>query len=761
MSKKYRFIGKPAPRKDAVDIVTGNAKFINDISLPGMLHGMVLRSPHAHAIIRNIDTDKAMNVDGVKAILTHKDVSHLKKSGQPRHLAILDHKVRYVGDSVAVVAAETMEAAEEALDLIEVEYEVLPAVFGVKEAMSPDAPQLYDQFPGNMLPTDVSIFGPKPLNHILMGDVAKGFEEADIIIEEEGSYDNLPSPLPLEATGAVASWDGPDNLTVWASTQCANMDRLVLCSTLGRDVNIQIKGGQCGGSFGAKSIMYWRLLMQTILVSKAAGRPVKLVQSKEEQLATSVLRLGSHVRAKLGMKKNGTITAISGEWLVDTGAYSAATQGQISVGCGEIQLLLRCANWDLKTKLFCSNRCPSGVVRGFGGQELKGSFAPILHRAMEKAGINPLDFYRKNWIKPGDGFFWRDSDWNICRSVDYTKAIDKGAEVFGWKKKWKGWLTPTAIEGSKRFGVGVGLHGNADTGEDVSEAYVRLDPQGRAMIYSSVTEHGTGQPSNLCKMVAEVLQLPLDRILLTPPDPSLSPFEFGSAGSRGTYAIGSAFIRAAEDAKSKLLQYGAKALKTSPENVDTVDGMIFLKDNPGKSISWRTALGLMRTCLGFGRFEPDYSMPNFMALFVEVGVDVETGKVDLTRVVAATDVGQIIDPLALSNQIYGALGTAGVDSATFEETILDKHTGRILGANMMDYKWRTFEELPIFETVTLETPFPSHLFHAIGVGEITPAPGPAAVLMAASNAIGVRLRDYPITPNKVLHALGSRQGGES
>ncbi len=759
MNKAYRFVGKTTPRRDGVDIVTGGAQFVNDLHIPHMLYGKVLRSPHAHAKIKKIDKTKAMKLPGVKAVLTYKDIPDIKR-GNPRHMAVLDCKLRYVGDAVALVAAQTLEAAEEALDYIDVEYEKLKPVFDVKDAMSPDAPQLYDQFSGNTIPTNVPIFGGKPLDHVLMGNVAKGFSEAEIIVEEEGSYSNIPSPMPLESNGVVASWDSPTEITVWVSCQNAYMDRLILCSSLGPGIDVHLNVGHCGGSFGGKSIMYWQQIMQTIFLARAAGRPVKMYHTKEEQLATSVLRLASHFRAKLGIKKDGTVTAVSGNWIINTGAYSAATQGQIAVGCGEIQLMLRCPNWDLKTTLVCSNRPASGVVRGFGGQELKASFAPILHLAMEKADIDPVVFYKKNWVKPGDGYFWRDSDWNICRTVDYTEAIDQGANRFGWKEKWKGWLKPTEIQGSKRFGVGVGVHGNADAGEDVSEAYVKLNPSGTAMVYSSVCEHGQGQPSSLCKMVAEILQIPLDRVSMIPCNPELSPFEFGSAGSRGTYAIGSAWIQAAEDARSKLLQYGAKALNVSPEVLETVDGKIYVRDDPKKSISWRGALGLERTCLGFGRFEPDYTMPNFMAIFVEVRVDVETGKVDLVRVVAATDVGQIIDPQGLANQLHGALGTAGIDSATFEETILDKTTGRIVGANMIDYKWRTFQELPLFENVILETPFATHRFRAIGVGEITPAPGPSAVLMAVSNAIGVRLRNYPATPSTVLKAIASTRGGQ-
>jgi xanthine dehydrogenase molybdenum-binding subunit len=378
---------------------------------------------------------------------------------------------------------------------------------------------------------------------------------------------------------------------------------------------------------------------------------------------------------------------------------------------------------------------------------------------MEKADLDPVEFFKKNYVKPGDGYYWRDGNRWVCRGVDYTKAMEQGAEAFGWKEKWKGWLKPTAVNGPKRIGVGVGVHGNADVGEDVSEACVRLDPNATATIYSCLTEHGTGQRSSLCKMVAEVLQLPLESVSMTPPDSLLHPYEIGPFGSRGTYAIGSAVIAAAEEAKKKLFERSAPMLKANPEDLETEDGWVYAKGRPEARIPWRVGMGVDRTLLGYGRFEPDFTVPNFMMLFAEVEVDVETGKVELVRVVSATDVGQIIDPPSLKNQLHGSLGSAGADSALFEESILDKKSGRLLNINMVDYKWRTFLELPAFQTVTLETPFPTHRFKAIGVGEISTAPGPSAILMAVSNAIGRRLYDYPLTPDKILNTLGRGKGG--
>jgi xanthine dehydrogenase molybdenum-binding subunit len=267
-----------------------------------------------------------------------------------------------------------------------------------------------------------------------------------------------------------------------------------------------------------------------------------------------------------------------------------------------------------------------------------------------------------------------------------------------------------------------------------------------------VAEFGTGQKSNYVKMAAEVLQIPPERISMSPADTLVTPYEFGPVGSRGTYAIGSAVINAAEDAKHKLLEMAAPKLGADPADLDTADGAIFLKGHPEKGIKWH-AMGNDRTILGYGRFESDFTMCNFMMTFVEVEVDVETGKADLVRVVNATDIGQVIDPPGLEGQLNACWGSAGIDSALFEETVHDRRTGHQLNANLIDYKWRTFAELPAMQHVVLETPFPSHRFKAVGIAEITTSPGPVATLLAVSNAIGTWLYQYPATPDRVLEAL--------
>ncbi len=752
MKDDFRFVGKVSPRKDAQDIVTGRTKFLSDRKMVDMLYGKVLRSPHPHALIRKVDKSKALKLPGVKAVLTWEDVPDWR-GGTPRYTRILDRKVRFVGDAVALVAAVSEEIAADALSLIDVEYEVLPAVLDMEEALKPGAPQLYDEFPGNVVTPGVPFFGPKCLKEVVMGDVEKGFAEADVITEGTFGYENIPNPMPPETPGVIGLWEEPNKATLWVSNQSPYMDKLLLFNIMQRKVEVRTFGGPCGGSYGSKQ-MSWITQCHAVLLSKATGKPVKLCMTKEEHLAAFVLRPGSRMKARVGMKKDGTVTAVKGTWLIDTGYYSVTTQSQIAVGCGEVQIAIHCPNWDLRPVIVCTNRSASGIVRGFGGQELKCSLLPLISLAMEKLDLDPFEVLKKNFVKPGQGYFWRDGIWYDYRGVDYSHAMDEGARIFNWKEKWKGWLKPSAVDGSKKRGVGVGAHGNADIGEDVSEAHVRLFRDGTAMVFSCLSEHGTGQTTNLLKMVADTIRLPLDRVSLSPPDSAVNPYEFGPAGSRGTYTIACAAIRAVEDAQKRLFELAAPVLKADPSDLETIDGMIFSKKDPDKKIPWIAAMGADRTITGYGRFEPDYTLTNCMMSFVEVEVDTETGKVDLVRIVNASDAGKIIDPQGLEGQLNGSLGSAGVDTAIFEETVLDHSTGRILNANMIDYKWRTFSELPVIDNVILETPFESHRFHAVGIGEIATSPGPSAVLMAVSNAIGTWIHEYPITPDKVLKALG-------
>jgi CO/xanthine dehydrogenase Mo-binding subunit len=344
VSKEYRHIGKATPRKDAREIVTGKAQYIDDITVPNMLYGKILGSPYPHARIKHIDTGRAEAYLGVKAVLTYQDAPDWR-IGTPRHRRCLDSTLHFVGDAVALVAAETAEIAEDALGLIEVEYEQLPAVYDVEEALKPDSPQVYAEFPGNLIPPGTYGLGPKALQQVVMGDVEQGFKEADFIVEGTCIYDNIPNPLPPEPPGVIVSWEGPEKITIWMASQSVPIGKTFLLPALGL-IDIRIIGTHCGGSYGTKNANQI-LVLYAAALAQATSRPVKVYYTKEEHFNTFTLRLGSRIRGKVGMKKDGAVTALEGEWFVDTGAASESSPQQVAVGCGEVQLVVRCPNWNL------------------------------------------------------------------------------------------------------------------------------------------------------------------------------------------------------------------------------------------------------------------------------------------------------------------------------------------------------------------------------------------------------------------------------
>jgi xanthine dehydrogenase molybdenum-binding subunit len=452
---RYRHVGQATPRRDARDIVTGRTTYLADLVVPHMLYGAALRSPHAHALIRSVDKSKAEALPGVQAVLSWPDVPDWRV-GTPRRLRVLGEKARFVGDAVALVAATSEQLAAEAAGLLRVEYEPLPAVFDMDSALAPGAPQLFEEAPGNVVRPGSPWFGPESLTGVVLGDVASGFAEADAVVQGTCSYESLPNPLPPEPPGAIALWEEPDRVTLWLSSQAPYQDKVILQYAFGREVDVRVIGGPCGGSYGSK-IMSVQLILQAAALSRATGRPVRLRMTKEEHLAAFTLRIGSRIRARVGIRKDGRVTAIAGTWLVDTGHYSMTTQAQVAVGSGEAQLAVRCANWDLKSTIVCTNRSASGIVRGFGGQELKCCLIPLLSQAMAQLDIDPFEFLKKNYVKPGDGYFWRDGRWYVYRGIDYAPAMEEGARAFGWRQKWKGWAstgTPTLANRSRRLWSG-------------------------------------------------------------------------------------------------------------------------------------------------------------------------------------------------------------------------------------------------------------------------------------------------------------------
>ena len=769
----YRHIGKYMPRKEAKDIVTGKATFLADYSVPDMLYGKTKRSPWPHAKIVSIDTSKAEALEGVRAVITHKNMPQKWGLGLPVQRLLMEPAVYHVGDLVALVAADTEQIAEDALDLIEVEYEQLEPVYTADDALAEGAPQLYERFPGNHVDNGIKYFQPDgPWWQIIRGDCEKGFEEAEFIAEDKIEFNRMPVPGAPETPSVIAKYEGtfddcvhPDgvpNFTIWASSQSAHIMKLMAEGRIPNS-NVNIKTFNVGGSYGNKQSMMTTALSASML-AMVTKKPVKMVLTKEEQLLCYEVRLGSTMYAKVGMDKDGIVTTVQGKWLVDTGAVGDSVQGQVGVGLGEAQLVLaKCKNWYMDSEIAVTNRQQAGIVRGYGGQELNSCLERLLCAPMKAGNFNPLEVFKKNYIEPGDNFTWRDGrNWLSRSSYFFPEAMQNAADLFGWDKKWVGWNKPYWVseDGRKARGVGMGVIGNADISEDNTEAVVRIIPDlvgrraSRVVIETDITESGMGTRSNAIKIAAEVLNVPVERVIITEPGSQYNPSNYGLCGSRGTITTGKPIANAAMDCKRQVLELGAKYFHRSVDQMDTKDFMVYVRDNPQMTVPMFKLCDKELSIVGYGKHMEMFNIPSCCALFVDVEVDLETGHVEILNLASGTDIGQIIDSKALEMQLEGGWGSACIDTATFEENILDTQTGRILTSSMIDYKWRTFNEFKPFEAYVMESQIDSFLFKALGIGEISGAAGASATLMAVSNAIGADVKEYPATPAVVLKAMG-------
>ncbi|MCC8128021.1 MAG: xanthine dehydrogenase family protein molybdopterin-binding subunit [Clostridiales bacterium] len=753
-SIEYRHIGKNAQRVDAVDIVTGGATFVNDYKMKDLLYAKALRSSHAHARIKKIDISKAEALEGVRAVLYYGNIPKECEGwglSTPPAVPVLGREASYVGDAVALVAAETEQIAEMACDLIEIEYEVLPAVFSTVDAVKPDAPVVHEEFESNILP-NVPFIGEDMMDHLVRGDVEKAFAECDIIVEGENEYNSLGCPMAMEPPCVIMTYE-ETRMKAWASTQVAKMFGNS-CTSRMRGMPVDTTVFNVGGGFGNKASMQCTT-MYSALLAVATRQPVKMNMTKTEQLLVHDQRIGMYLKCRLGLK-DGIVHAVQGTCYLDCGSYNDCGQWQMGVGLGECQVAFgKCQNWDIEGKLVMTNHVQTGAVRGFGGQEIKATLMPLAMQAVEKAGIDPVEFCMKNFAQTGDGWYWRERKWYDCREQDYVPAMEAAAEKFRWKDRWKGWNQPTSVNGSKATGVGVSVHGNADVGEDASEAYVRFEPiTGNVYLHAGLAEQGNGERSNLRKFAAEVLDMPLEKVYVTPLNSESNPMDAGPIGSRCTLTLGTAVTRAAEDALEQILKLAADTLHASPHDLRFHDGMVYYKNRPQEPHHPMEFIPFGSSITGFGRYLSNYSKSNFNIYFCEVEVDRETGETKLLDVLVGTDVGQIIDPRALNMQVHGGFGAAAADTGLMDENVLDRPSGHVMTGNMIDYKWRTFNDFPPIDSVILESLPEISRFKATGFGEISGAPGPAAMMMAISNAIGVDYCEYPASREGILKALG-------
>jgi len=747
-----KIVGSRPIRPDGVDKVTGRANFGADMVMPGMLWGRVKRSPHAHARIVSVNTDKARALPGVKAVVTRADFPDVAPDrafiGEaPANLRDLSRncmakgKVLYEGHAVAAVAATSNEIAERALDLIEVEYEVLPHVMDVEAAMAPDAPVLHD---------DVFTVGvdPKPTTpsniakrvRFAKGDVSAGFKDADVIVERR--YTTKPvHQAYIEPHACVVSVAADGQCTIWSSSQGQFMVRGYTSRIVGADIaNIRAIPAEIGGGFGGKTIVY--LEPVAYMLSKQSGRPVKMVMSREEVFRASGPTSGAVIEVKLGAKKDGTIVAAEALLKYQAGAFpgSPVNQGAMCAFAPYDLPNVEVIGYDVlsnrpKTAAY---RAPGSPIAAFGVESCMDELARELK-------IDPLSLREKNGAKEGT----KAAHGPTWSNIGYMKILEEVRASAHYQTK----LGP-----NQGRGIASGFWFNA--GGD-SSAAVHINEDGTISATVGHPDIG-GSRASMAMMIAEVLGVPYGKVRPVVGDTTAIGFSAVTGGSRVTFAGGTAVTRAAERVVEELKRRAAVIWDISPDAVEWKDGQALPAGANAGSFEPLSldAIAAKSTRTG-GPISAEVQVnaqgpgPGFTTHICDVEIDRETGHVKILRYTAIQDVGRAIHPAYVEGQMQGGV-TQGIGWALNEEYIYDKD-GRLENPGFLDYRVPVASDMPMIDTVMVEVPNPRHPFGARGVGEVPIVPPMAAVANAIADAIGTRMRDLPMSPPKIRAALDDQE----
>lgn len=745
-------VGRSVRRNDLLDKVTGQARYVGDMSLPGLLHGKTLRSTVAHANIRRIDTRRALALPGVKAVLTHENVPRVLHAGSPHPRSasvtcdqyILDNKVRYWGEGIAVVAATHEEIAEQALALIEVEYDELPGLFSVEQALRPDAPLIHDRAAGGNL-----VLPPVTVSR---GDVQAGFAQADLILE--GEYEGgRPTPAYMEPNACMCQWDGNGNLTVWISTQTAFMVRGIMAEVLGMPLHkVRVLVDHMGGGFGAKQDLYQTEFLCALL-ARQTRRPVRFEYTREETFLGGRSRHPVKIWLKQGFRRDGTITAREARLVFNSGAYGSHGPGVTIVGTSSLTSLYRCDNVHLQGRCVYTNSPIAGAYRGYGVVQSYYALDIQMDEAAAHLGLDPAELKLKNAVREGD---IAPSEHAII-GHGLEDCIRRGMIETQWAALRQ---HARSSQGALRRGWGMGceMHGSsAYPGiKEQGNAIVKMNEDGSAVLLTGTAGLGTGAHTALAQIVAEELGLRFEDVAVIHGDTDVVPWDIGAFASHTTYMGGRAAMMAAGEVKKQLLQRAAGQLEVPVADLQVRGGLVSVVGTD-RAVSVREVVGARRGVpaaqfVGSATYHPTKAY-SFAAHFVEVEVDVETGRIQVLQVVPVHEIGKVIHPVAAAGQIEGGI-QQGIGHTLYEDHQIDPHTGRSLNANFVDYKMPLAMDMPPIRTVILETaPDPGGPYGAKGVGEDPIIAIGPAIANAVYDAIGVRFRHYPIRPEQVLAAL--------
>jgi CO/xanthine dehydrogenase Mo-binding subunit len=764
-TREVRGVGLAIPRPDGPEKVTGQVQYVADIKPKGMLHAKLLRSPHAHARIVRIDTTRARALPGVRAVLTARDIPELKRKAPTRaHAVLAIDRAVFVGQPIAAVAADELAIAEEACDLIDVQYEVLPAAVDPLKSMQVGAPPVADA--GTEADTSEALAhsgvavaqseaAPAKAVNVTQqaklgrGDVARAFAEADVVIEKTYRVPMVHQGY-LEPHAVLAQWDSNGQLTLYSSTQGSFNTRSEVADVLHVEENrIKVIPVECGGGFGGKI----RALCEpiTAILARVTKRPVRYVMTRREELEAGMPAPQVIITLKTGAKRDGTLMALDAETVIESGAFSGAV---LTMSAVFVSSVYQFPNFEVRASEVLTHKPSIAAYRAPTAPQTFFAIDSHMEQMARALNLDPVEFRMRHLMKEGDPMA-NGQPWQSNGARQVLQAL---AEHPLWKSR-AAWKAESGKNGRGLCGTGLAV-GGWIPGLQPTGATVRLNPDGSLQVLTGQVDIA-GTNIALAQIAASAYGVDIDKVKITTGDTDTAPMTGLSAGSKTVYTVGTAVLQAAQDARRQTLEIAAKEMEAAIDDLEIEDGRVVVRGVPDKgvtlaSIGKKGNLYMSKVPPVLGVAHPAFALqaPAFAAQLARIEVDPDTGQVTLHDFVVVQDAGRAINPLGVEGQMQGgAVQSLGI---ALTEGMMYDDAGRLMNPSLLDYRKLTAADLPNIETIIVEVPAPAGPFGARGVGEPPIVPAPAALANAVEDAAGVRITEAPLTPERIALALAAR-----